>query len=390
MNFGAWPLLRGDLASARCGASAFLDSLSTQGNCAETNLQNWSSKWTATGDTLCDLADLNIDKRSFDEATEAWLSALTAFEVARRLVADDDRGRAEISAKVEAAVERFGLALGHKAESIRIPCFELEIQALFLPAGPSHLSGPAVICISSEEEAGAILLGRLLPVVIGRGMSVLVVSHEDLPNHSRGQSEILLSWCLDYLSTRPDIDHTRIAVYGDGLSAVLATDLAAKDRRVAAAVCEAGIWTWTRRSRLIGWMTSTADEADADLIAACQLRSIQRLKCPILVVAGGRSSVAVSEAIRLHADCLVARIDLELAMPQIIRGSLGEGVDNFVASDECIFRWLDQKLAKQSGTLWSLRWKAPKERGAHTRWQERSTAPPSGGDRMPPDGRTRN
>lgn len=347
MEFGAWPHVRGDLASARQGASAFLDRLLVQEDGAEAGRQNWVATWAKTGDAYCRLADLNINKRAFDKATEAWLCALTAFEVARRLVAENDPRSVDVSAKVEAGVQRIGLALGHKVESVQIACCDRdEFPAYYVPAGTSESRAPAVICVSSEEETGATLLGRLLPVVIGRRMSVLVISYKDLENHSRGESKILLSHCFDYLSGRPDVDSSRIAVYGDGLSAVLATDFTAYDRRIAAAVCDGGIWNWTRSRRSIDWMTSTADGVDKDLATACRSRLARQLNCPILVVAGGRGIVGVSEAISLQAHCAAARIDLELAVPQIIRGFPGGDVENFVTSDDCIFRWLEQKLTQ--------------------------------------------
>ncbi|MGY3146438.1 hypothetical protein ACVWYQ_003437 [Bradyrhizobium sp. USDA 3397] len=188
------------------------------------------------------------------------------------------------------------------------------------------------------------LLGRLLPVVIGLGMSLVVVSHENIANHARGGSEIVLSHCLDHLSVRPDVDSSRIGIYGDGLSASLATECAAYDRRIAAAVCDGGIWNWTRSLRSIDWMTSTDDSVDRDMVSGHHSRLARLPNCPILVEAGGRGLVSVCEAIKLQTVCMAARIDVDLVMPQLIRGGLRGGVDNFVSSDGCIFSWL-QKLA---------------------------------------------
>lgn len=343
MDFG----VRGDLASARQSASAFLDSLPPADDRAQMVRQSWIDTWTGTGDAYCRIADLNLHKKQFDEATQAVLCALTAFEVARRLVPDDDPRSADVSAKVQAGLQRIGLSFGHEVESAQIVCGDLgEALAYYLPAGAPNSRTPAVICVSSEEEAGATLLGRLLPVVIGRGMSVLVVSHEDVANRARGESEIVLSHCLDHLSVRADVDSSRIGVYGDGLSATLATDFAAYDRRIAAAVCDGGIWNLTRFLSSIGWMTPTADGADKGIVSAYRSRLARRLNCPILVVAGGRGVVSVSEAIKLQAVCMAARIDVDLVMPQLIRGGQGEEVDNFVTSDDRIFSWLEQRLAR--------------------------------------------
>ncbi|MFB6421554.1 alpha/beta hydrolase family protein [Bradyrhizobium tunisiense] len=342
MDFG----VRGDLASARQSASAFLDSLPKADDCAQTVRQSWVDTWTMAGEAYCRVADLHQNKKEFDKATEAWLCALTALEVARRLVPDDDTRSADVSAKVEAGLQRIGLSSGHEVESVQIACGDLgDVLASYLPARAPNSRAPAVICVSSEGETGATLLGRLLPVIIGRGMSVLVVSHGDVADRARGESEIVLAYCLDYLSARTDVDSSWIGVYGDGLSAALATDFAAYDRRIAAAVCDGGVWKWTRSLSSIGWMTPAADGSDNDAMSA-HPRLARRLNCPVLVVAGGRGVVSVVEAIKLQAVCMAARIDVDLVMPQLIQGGQGEEVDNFVTSDERIFRWLEQKLAR--------------------------------------------
>lgn len=343
MECAAWPSVRGDLESTRRGAAIFLDTL--ENNEEAIGRQNWIARWTELGDAHCLLGDRNIKKGASHEATEAWLCALTAFEVARRLIDEIDPRNAEVSAKVEAGIQRFALCPEHKVEQVLLACDDQpEFPAYYLPAGDRGLSAPAVICISSEQEAGATLLGRLLPVVSGRGVSVLVVSHDDLSGQWRGQSNMLLSCCLDHLAARPEVDDTRIGVFGEGLSAILATDFAASESRVAAAVCDGGLWNLARRLASVAWMTGTADEMNEDVLSARRSHLVRQLTCPVLVVAGGRGIVSASEAIKLQAECVAARIDLEVAMPRMIRTHAGD-VENFVVADDVIFGWLERKLA---------------------------------------------
>lgn len=345
MEYAAWPIVKDNVGSRRQGAAGFLDDLPINDSYGAIDREFWVARWTRIGDDHGCAGDLNIKKGAFDKATEAWLSALTAFEVARRLVGEDDPQGADISAKIEAGIQRFGVSLKQGVEQVQIACCDqTEFLAHYFPAGRSGLRCPAVICISSEGETGATLLGRLLPVAIDRGISILVVSHDEITSHWYGQSEILLSACLDYLSGQPNIDANRIGIYGEGLSAVLATDFAVSDRRVAAAVCDGGLWNWARISASIGWMARTADALDQDVLSARRSQFVRRLKCPVLVVAGGRGLVSVSEAIELQADCSAAHVDLELAIPRMIRTPMGE-IENFVTSDDCIFGWLKQKLA---------------------------------------------
>ncbi|MFB6465047.1 alpha/beta hydrolase family protein [Bradyrhizobium tunisiense] len=345
MEYAVWPQVGGDLSSARRHAASFLDNLPVEKDYIAIGRQDWIAKWTTIGDHHCLLGESSIKNGAFDEATEAWLCALTAFEVARRLVDEDDTRRADLSTKVVMGIQRLKSSLLRQIEQVKIaPCDLAELLAYYLPAGDSDAPAPAIICISMENETGATLLGRLLPVVVGRGMSVLVISHDDISHQSSSQSAALLSCCLDYLLARPDVDGTRIGVFGEGLSAALATDLAASDRSVAAAVCDGGLWNWVRTRAGIRWITRAVDGAvEHDAISACRAQ----LTCPALVVAGGRGIVSLSEAIQLQADCIAAGADLDLAVPRIIRCSGGE-IENFITSDDSIFGWLEHKLSSAS------------------------------------------
>lgn len=339
MLCAAWPHVRGDLVSTRRGAAVFLDKLEEIYGLA--SRRSWVARWLEIANEYALLGELSINKNAAHGATEAWLCALTSFEVARRLVDEGDPQGGDIAAQVQASIQSFE-SLDQNLERVLIArCDQVEFPAYYLRAGARDPAAPAVICISREEEAGAALLGRLLPVVIGRGMSILVVSHDDISSDWRGQSQ--LSCCLDYLSDRPEVDATRIGVYGEGLSAALATDFAASDRRVAAAVCDGGLWNWARIQASVGWITNTADAADEQVDSARRSRLVRKLRCPALVVAGGRGTASVSEAIKLKADCGGARIDLELAVTPVVQTPLGE-IENFVTSDDCVFGWLEHKL----------------------------------------------
>ncbi|MBW5434075.1 hypothetical protein FXB41_04515 [Bradyrhizobium canariense] len=269
-----------------------------------------------------------------------------AFEVARRLVDEDDPQTGDVLAKLEAGISNYG-SLEHRVRQVEIASWdERKLPAYYVSAGGPDLCTPAVVCISREDETGATLLGRILPVIAGRGMAALVISYDDFSGDRLGQSEILSS-CLDYLSAQPGVDTSRFGIYGEGLSAALATDSALADRRIAAAVCDGGLWNWARTQASISWMTGTSHLLDDQLASAHRSRLARRLKCPILVIAGGRSIVSVAEGIKLESDCTAARIDLKLLMSRLAPISDGE-FENFAACDEDIFGWLEQKLAHTS------------------------------------------
>lgn len=338
----AWPQVLGNLASTRRSAAMFLNKL--EGVSGSIGRQDWVAEWTSIGDAHCVLSEVNFKKGDRNEATDAWLCALTAFEVARRLVDEDDPKSGEILAKVDAGIQRFGRSMEQKVERALISYDQGECFGYYLSPANYDSGTPAVICVSREEETEAALLGRLLPVVVGRDVAVLVISHQDVSSYWRGQSEMALSACLDYVSIQPGVDADRIGVYGEGLSASLATDFAIFDRRIAAAVCDGGLWDWARTVGSLGRTPGAADVLDERAVSARRSRLAKQLRCPVLVVAGGRGAASVPEAIKLQADCSAARIDLELAIPRMTRTPIGE-IENFVFSDDHIFGWLEHKLA---------------------------------------------
>lgn len=269
MEYAAQCQASENLASTRQDAAAFLDNPGLVDLDGAISRQKLVARWTSIGDAHCAIADLNMKNGTFADAAEAWLCALTAFEVTRRLTDEGNPQRGDVSTKIERGIRRLNSSLVQKIERINIACCDqVEVPAYYLQAASPNRHTPAVICISMEQETGAMLLGRLLPVVIGQGISVLVISHDDISSGSRSHSNLLLSCCLDYLSRRPDVDARRIGVYGEEMSAVLATDFAACDRRLAAAVCDGGLWHRSRNLASVGWMTRAATSAGEHVMLA--------------------------------------------------------------------------------------------------------------------------
>lgn len=336
-----WPQVTDNLESTRRSAALFIASFSRRYEAA--SRRQFVARWTDIGDAHCLFGQLNVERGAFDAAAESWLCALTAFEVARRLVDEEDPQARDVLAKLEAGISHFG-SLKERVRRVEIASWdERKLPAYYVSSGRTDLRAPAVICISREDETGAMLLGRFLPLIASRGMTALVVAYDDVSTNRHGRSEVLSS-CLDYLSARYEVDASRIGIYGEGLSAALATDFALADRRITAAVCDGGLWNWARTQASISWMAGTSHLLDDNLVSAHRSRLARRLKCPILVVAGGRSIVSIGESIKLESDCTAARIDLKVLMPRL-EPTLGDDFENYAAWDEDIFAWLEQKLA---------------------------------------------
>lgn len=344
MLCAAWPEVTDNLESTRRSAAVFLDSFS--GGHETTRRRHFVARWTNIGEAHCLFGDQNVERGALDAAEDAWLCAMTAFELARRLADEDDPQAGDVLSKLEAIIGNFE-SLKQRVRRVEIASWdERKLPAYYVSAGEPELFTPAVICISREGETEAMLVGRLLPVLAGRGMAALVLAYQDVSAGRHEQSAILSS-CLDYLTAQPEVDASRIGIYGEGLSAALATDFALADRRIAAAVCDGGLWNWARTQASISWMTGASDLLDDHVASAYRARLARRLKCPALVVAGGRSIASVPEAMKLETYCAAARIDLKLLMPRLAHIPDGE-FENFAACDDDIFVWLERTLTSAS------------------------------------------
>jgi hypothetical protein len=337
-----------DLASTRRDAAVFMDNILAADFALER--PRWFSRWTRIGESYYLTADHSLKRAAFDRALEAWLCALTAFAVAKCLVDPNGRASAETAKKIQTCVHKFALYCEPRGERIRIPCYDhLEIEASFLPAAGCETRAPSIICVSDEDESADALLGKILPAAIGRGMSLLIVEGSDISNRLVARTDILLGCCLEYLAARPDVDESRIAVYGEKLAATSVASFAASDRRLAAAVCDGGLWNAARMRASIGWLSGPG-EVDEEKASMCRSRLARRIKCPVLVIASEHSAVYASEAIALQADCKAAGIDIDVAIPRTIQTPLGT-IENFVTIDEFSFGWFEQKLAARRAQL---------------------------------------
>jgi hypothetical protein len=333
-----------DLPSLRRDAAAFIDSTLIADADTEECWQRCVTIWTRIGDGYCFQADLRMASGALDQASEALLCALTAFELARQLLDESSSTRGEITSKIEACAQRFGQCRRRPAEWVRIGCSDQwGFSALFLPADGPERSAPSVICISEDDEAIEALVGKLLPGLADSGLSMLVVSGADISSHPVFQRDLLLGFCLDYLVGRADVDGDRIAVYGEKFAAVHATSFAASDHRVAAAVCDGGVWRSTRMQGSIDWMAGAERTTDDAGATSYRLQAMRRLKCPILVTAGERGLVGAPEAIRLRADCGAAGIELDVAIPRTVETAKGT-IENFITTYDLVFGWLERKL----------------------------------------------
>lgn len=131
--------------------------------------------------------------------------------------------------------------------------------------------------------------------------------------HGRLHRDLLLAdanAALDYLLTRPEVDHDRIGIYGVSVGAVFGDALASERKEVRAVVSLAAFSSWSRIARdhmgFLGWLLARPGLDAEQSVAALGSR-------PLLIVHGQADDIVpVEHARRLKAAAAAAGVPAEL------------------------------------------------------------------------------
>ncbi|RXT35441.1 alpha/beta hydrolase family protein [Bradyrhizobium betae] len=333
----------GSLAHLRERASAFFERLPVAELARDAQRRRWVSDWARIGDDYLVLAESAGEAGSSRFSGESYLCAMTAHEVARSLSCSEDAAGIDLADKIGLSLGKLEDRWAKRIERVEIDYLgQATLEGFFVSAACNCASAPAVICVGDEEADLGAVLARLLPALLGRGVSLLLVDGRNASVSRSRRPEHALGCWLDYLDGRPDVDSNRIGVYGEGAGASHASRLACSDRRIAAAVCDGGFWASHRLRASVRWITGVWHEVGGDSPTR-SLPTARRVPCPILVAVGRRSMVREEDALELQAAYHQSGAHCSVVVPNAIRCPLGE-VENFVAVDDFVFDWFGDKF----------------------------------------------
>lgn len=130
------------------------------------------------------------------------------------------------------------------AELVAIPWRDdFALRGLYRPAAAR---APAVACIAESRHTAEDLLAAWAGSTGARGLALLCVDlGSDVAATALGESrrpETCITAIVDFLIEQPGTDPDLIAIVADGSPSSLVARGVALDGRVAAAVCDAGVW----------------------------------------------------------------------------------------------------------------------------------------------------
>jgi dienelactone hydrolase len=317
--------------------------------------ESWYEAWKGAADINRARGDEAHARGGFNAATSNWLRASNYYRCAALFMDEKDPRREFLLRSARRCSHHYLEHICPRGEVVRIPYQGGRfLEGYFISASGARPLMPVVVCLGGVDLCKDELLCTMRRSAAGNGLSLLLI---DLPDHETAGENIEAStgrW-LEYLLARGDIDPSRIALYGDGLGSSLATRIASRDHRFAAAVCDGGLWE--RHELIFATGRIGRDQATAGerVWMAGAGHSATMLKCPSLMTIGQHDYIAVANAIDVHETCKRsgAPLDLKVFLTEETAASPGH-IDNPTLAKEFVFDWLRRKLGSTERIVASL------------------------------------
>ena len=343
------------LGAAQEGGSTVSECFLTASRIDPQDHESWYREWNKTADANNERANAALICGKFLTAQCNWLRAINYYSAA---VFDFDFADKRLQAglaNMRTCARRY---LEHRTpagEVVEIPWLSgYPLEGYFLPAPAASAQTPVVICIGEPGHRKEEYLYKTARYARDRGMSLLAVDLLGSDNGAqfedvvgRPDLEMAVSYIMDFLTARDDVDERRIALLGDGSGSFVARGVAL-DHRFAAAVCDGGIWDLQERA----FLAKRIAPLDAGMPASLPGNRIARnLRCPILITIGEhgwleaeRVNVLFEQIKANHQD-----VTLKIFMEAETAASQGHS-DNPTLANEFIFDWIANRLESNVGS----------------------------------------
>lgn len=339
------------LATAQDGGATIAECLLVARRAPRGDELSWHREWVRVAETNRKRADSALAAGHMATAQRNWLRAVNYYNAAiLPLDSADGRRQASIVAMQECA--RSYLKCGDPAgEVITLPWLnDHSLQGYFLPAPSTHGPAPTVICIGEPGHRKEEFLFKLAPHARERGLSMLAVDlfgarTDDFLEEiiRRPDIKTSISCVVDYLCSRVDVDSDQIAVLADGWGSSFVADAVAREPRVAAAVCDGGLWDLNERA----FQANRTMLRDAAIVPVPEVPSIARnIGCPLLITLGEDGWLKTDRAREMVQQLRNRRLDVTLKVFTAEETAAAQGhADNPSLANEFIFDWLASRLA---------------------------------------------
>jgi len=311
--------------------------------------ESWSREWKRTADVNYERAKTAQNDGHLLTAKSNWLRAISYYLAAVTDFDSPDKDIEGLLQSIRTCAHSYLEHLTPGGEVVEIPWLDgYSLEGYFLPSQDTRGRSAVVICIGEPGHRKDEFLYKTARYARDRGMSLLAVDllGPDGGRHfrevvGRPDLETAIGSVLDYLLTRKDVDETRIAIFGDGGGSSFVARGIAMDQRVAAAVCDGGVWDLLERNFLRRRLSS----GDAAVTSGREHSLAQTLKCPVLVTVGENGWLEADRVSDLINQLRTNRHDISLKIFLGSETASHQGhIDNPSLANEFIFDWIADRL----------------------------------------------
>jgi dienelactone hydrolase len=339
------------LTAAQEGGATIAECLMIARQLRQGDGQSWHRQWKKLAQANRLRAEAAFADGHPASAQRNWLRAMNYYGAAAMPLDPDDERRWVAVLAMQECARRFVAARSPAGDTVTIPWVEGHaLQGYFLPAPAANGRAPTVICIGEPGHRKEEFLFKLAPHARERGFAMLALDllggqRDDYVDVllRRRDLESSIASVMDYLETRSDVDFDRVAIVADGWGSSLVARAVSQEPRLAAAVCDGGLWDLHERS----FFASRFAMSDLGIVPVPQSTLIAgSVDCPVLITLGEDGWLEADRVRQIVQTSRFGRSDVVLKVFTAEETGAAEAhADNPSLANEYIFDWLESRLA---------------------------------------------
>jgi dienelactone hydrolase len=339
------------LTAAQEGGATIAECLMIARQLKQGGEQSWHREWKRLAQANRQRAEAAFAEGHMATAQRNWLRAMNYYGAAAMPLDQADERRWVAVLAMQECARRFLTARGPAGEVVTIPWADdgHVLQGYFLPASPAGKRAPTVICIGEPGHRKEEFLFKLAPHARERGLSMLALDllgdqRDDYTDTllQRRDLESSIASVMDYLETRRDVDFDRVAIVADGWGSSFVARAVLQEPRLAAAVCDGGLWDLHERS----FFASRFAISDLSIVPVPHAPLMaSSADCPVLITLGEDGWLKADRARQIVQKSRLGSSDIVLKVFTAAEtGSAQAHADNPSLANEYIFDWLESQL----------------------------------------------
>ena len=255
------------------GGSDIGEVVTTSGRIAAGDFESWHDEWVRCADGVAGESQRSLDGGHRISARDGFLRASNYYRSAHFFLhgrPDDPRSAHAAKQSVECFTTA-GRLFEPPIEPVEIPYESTTLPGYWYPGATNPDPRPTVLMFGGFDSTGEEMHFAGAQAAADRGYRVLVFEGPGQGKvvHQRGLPfrrdwERVVTPVYDFVANRPDVDSSRVALFGSSFGGQLAPRAAAFEQRLAAVIAHCGVYDLARA--IVAVMPTDDDEA-RDLMA---------------------------------------------------------------------------------------------------------------------------